>query len=244
VWTFEPFVLPVAGMSEEKDSWLGRYETFNRDAYSCPSCGSDDRCRMFALYMPKYFARGHTDRAASVLDIAPSQCLSILMRDALRVWHCPVVYRTADLVLPWVDDRVDITNMQCYRDEMFDFFICSHVLEHVPDDRGALRELYRVLKPGGEGLMMVPIRLDLDAIDEDFSAGPAERRRRFGAEEHVRMYSRQGFVRRVQDAGFKVEQYGVSDFGANLFRRCGIDPGSILYVAAKPLFVNSGREMS
>ena len=66
-----------------------------------------------------------------------------------------------------VDDKVDITDMTIYPDNHFDFFICSHMLEHVFDDRKALRELYRILKWGGQGILVVPIVLSIDEIDED-----------------------------------------------------------------------------
>ena len=102
-----------------------------------------------------------------------------------------------------VDDKVDISNMWLYDNNQFDFFICSHVLEHVPDDHKALSELHRILKPGGTGILMVPIILGLEEIDEDpFETDESERWRRFGQHDHVRVYSKEGFLKRARDAGF------------------------------------------
>src|SRR5450759_141007 len=145
-----------------------------------------------------------------------------------------ITRRTADLMMDGVDDHIDITDMNCYAEGAFDAFICSHVLEHVPDDLKALRELFRILKPGGWGILMVPIILTLDQIDEDpLLEDIAERWRRFGQDDHVRMYSRNGFVERAEGAGFIVRQYGQEYFGANVFKKHGISDKSILYIVEK-----------
>jgi SAM-dependent methyltransferase len=143
-------------------------------------------------------------------------------------------YRTADLFMDAADDRVDITDMKVYPDASVDFFICSHVLEHVADDRKALGELRRILKPGGRGILVVPIVLTIDEIDEDPSVtDPAERWRRFGQGDHVRLYSKSGFLARVREAGFDVHQLGREHFGGETFERHGITEQSVLYVVEK-----------
>ncbi len=124
--------------------------------------------------------------------------------------------------------------MGIYADGSIGFFICSHVLEHVADDRRALAELYRVLKPGRRGILVVPIVLTITEIDEDPTiTDPAERWRRFGQDDHVRLYSKQGFLARVRDAGFVVHQLDRAFFGAETFARHGITQQSVLYVVEK-----------
>jgi glycosyltransferase involved in cell wall biosynthesis len=118
--------------------------------------------------------------------------------------------------------------------DSFDALICSHVLEHVADDRQALSELYRVLKPGGWGILMVPIILTLEEIDEDPQVtDEAERWRRFGQFDHVRLYNKSGFVDRVEAAGFVVRQLGMAYFGEAAFQQLGLTKTSVLYVAEK-----------
>jgi SAM-dependent methyltransferase len=125
-------------------------------------------------------------------------------------------------------------DMKIYADDQYDFFICSHVLEHVDDDKKALRELYRILKPGGQGILMVPVVLGLDEIDEDPAVvDEGERWRRFGGDDHVRLYSKAGFVERVTGAGFLVHQYGKEFFGEELLTQAGITGQSVLYVVEK-----------
>ena len=133
-----------------------------------------------------------------------------------------------------VDIVIDITNMDTIDSESFDFFICSHVLEHVPDDKKALSELLRILKPDGFGILMVPIILKNDKIDEDPTVTDiGERWRRFGQDDHVRSYSRQGFIDRVKNAGFVIHQYAIDFFGKDVFFQCGISQKSVLYIVDK-----------
>ena len=106
--------------------------------------------------------------------------------------------------------------------------------EHVADDKKAMSELFRILKPGGFGILMVPIVLKIEQIDDDPTITDAETRwRRFGQYDHVRLYSKKGFVERVQEAGFIVKQYGVEYFGESVFVECGISVKSVLYVVQK-----------
>jgi ubiquinone/menaquinone biosynthesis C-methylase UbiE len=133
-----------------------------------------------------------------------------------------------------VDFAVDISDMSIIPSESYDMFICSHVLEHVDDDRKALSELFRILKPGGAGILMVPIILRIDKIDEDPTIMDVETRwQRFGQYDHVRLYSKNGFIQRIQEAGFVLAEYGVEHFGREVFIESGISLKSVLYIGRK-----------
>jgi SAM-dependent methyltransferase len=151
-------------------------ETLNLLQYHCPWCRANDRARLYALFLRDEAGRIGNDAKYRMLDIAPSPPLQRF----IRTLGC-FDYRSADLLRTDVDDRVDLSDMHDYADNAFDCFICSHVLEHVPDDRRAMRELFRILKPGGWGIAMAPIALGLPATIEDVTlSDPAERVRRFG----------------------------------------------------------------
>jgi SAM-dependent methyltransferase len=170
----------------------------------------------------------------AIVDFAPSTSLSTFIRNQITSSNRSVTYRTADYSGVGVDDKVDITDLRIYGDGQFDFFVCSHVLEHVTDDRKAMKELYRILKLGGKGILMVPIILSLDETTEDPEVtDPAERWRRFGQDDHCRLYSKDGFIQRAEQAGFKVHQYGREYFGETLFLQTGITGQSVLYVVEK-----------
>lgn len=207
---------------------LGDFETLNLGQYSCPHCAAADRDRLYALYLRCILQRDE-ERPWRVLDIAPAPALSAFLRGQPNVR-----YRSADLMSPAADDKVDITNMALYADHSFDFIVCSHVLEHVPDDAAAIRELYRVLAPGGSAILMVPILTTASVTDEDPSVTDVNQRWiRFGQDDHVRMYCRNDFLRRLKAGGFHVKKYAAPEFGAELFKQCGIDAQSVLYVGYK-----------
>lgn len=204
-------------------------ETLNADNYSCPHCGASDRDRLYACYMEKKLAWHDYRDKVRLLDIAPSASLSNFIKRFDKIEHI-----TADLLAEGVSFVADITNMPEVASDSYDILICSHVLEHVKDDKKALSELYRVLKPGGWGIIMVPVVLAINQIDEDPDVTEiAERWRRFGQDDHVRLYDKTGFVERLEAAGFLVSQLGVDYFGESTFVKHGIGTKSVLYVVEK-----------
>lgn len=135
--------------------------------------------------------------------------------------------------MPKVDFHVDLQNLP-FKNDTYDFFICSHVLEHVADDRKAIGELYRITKPGGSGLLMAPICMDIDqTIEDPLIESESERWRLFGQNDHVRLYSHNDYVARIEEAGFSLRQMTRDDFGEDVFRRLGLQSTSILYVVSK-----------
>jgi SAM-dependent methyltransferase len=201
-------------------------ETLNHTAYECPNCRATDRDRLYALFIAKQVAKS---QSLELLEIAPSKQLSAMIKS-----YGKISLRTADLMMDEVDDKIDITDMKCYPANRFDAFICSHVLEHVPNDIKALCELRRILKPGGWGIVMVPVILAAEKIDEDPTLEDvAERWRRFGQYDHIRTYSKNGLLERIAAAGLTVHQYDKDNFGTEIFARHGISPKSVLYVVGK-----------
>jgi SAM-dependent methyltransferase len=204
-------------------------ETLNVERYACPICRAVDRERLYALFIQHVLRRTSRAVRLRLLDIAPNHSLRKFLLSTRRFQ-----YRSADLLMPDVDDKVDLQDMYIYPTESFDCFICSHVLEHVSDDQKALRELHRVLKPGGWGITMAPIVLSLQQTREDPSITDESLRvRLFGQRDHVRLYAKGDFVRRLESAGFKVRQLTVNDFGREVFQRRGIALRSVLYVCEK-----------
>lgn len=203
------------------------FETMNLAYYECGHCFAPDRTRLYTLYVRDFLNR--QNKKMKFLDIAPDTQL----RDIIRKYE-KVEYRSMDLVKTDVDDNLDITNMHLYEDEQFDFFICSHVLEHIPDDVKAMSELYRVLKKGGKGIVMVPIALDLEETMEDPAfTDEGLRWKYFIQSDHVRMYAKADFISRLQKTGFAVEQLDQAYFTEKVFAQHAIFPTSVLYIVNK-----------
>lgn len=204
-------------------------ETLNFLNFSCSNCGASDRDRLFAIFLePLLKGAGNI----KLLDFAPSKTLRYLFFNRFK----NIEYRTADLSMAGVDDHVDIQNLSIYNNDSWDVIICSHILEHVPDDQKALNELFRILKPKGWAIIMVPIFLDVKETHEisNIDNKPEDYRwKYFGQDDHVRMYSKTDFLKRMEIAGFSVKEHGVDYFGTQSFEKHGIHPRSILYVATK-----------
>ncbi|SKA81664.1 class I SAM-dependent methyltransferase [Desulfobaculum bizertense] len=204
-------------------------EFYNRENLTCPVCGGMDRERMCAEYLRRTFGKNFYDRSFRFLEFAPNPAFSRFIRKNFTLRH-----ETADLLRSDVTYQCDLTNMPVLKTESVNAWISLHMLEHIPDDRAALRELYRILTPGGFGLLLVPLSLALEKTDEDPSASEFERWRRFGQNDHIRMYAKKDFIERILEAGFQLEQLGKEWFGEKCFARLGLPDTAVLYVLKKP----------
>jgi len=205
------------------------FETFNVLGYTCPICHSSDRNRLYAIYFRELFKKLDSPNTFSFLDIAPDKHLSKLITT-----YSSVDYRSADLFMENVTDKIDIRNMDIYNTNFFDFVLCSHVLEHIDEDKKAMSEIYRILKPGGHALIMVPILLSLqEDLENPAWTSDAERWKYYAQDDHVRLYSKGGFIKKLEQTGFKVSQFGIDFFGTDEFEKHGIHPRSILYIVEK-----------
>lgn len=231
VWAFLPLPKSYGDTARKYGyPYFGLGETINVGCYSCPHCGASDRERLYSLFLDETVSAPEHLSGSSLVHFAPEQSLSAYIR-RLGAFH----YRTADLSMVDVDDRVDILNMTNYADSQFDCFICSHVLEHVYDDRQALRELKRILKPGGWGILMAPVMTHLENTLEDPSVTTeAGRWRLFGQGNHVRLYAKKDFLHRIRETGFSIRELDVQYFGRERFEQCGISKSSVLYIVSKP----------
>ena len=208
---------------------LTSIETFNITAYSCPACDASDRERLYALYLDREFRALGQGQRYRLVEFAPS----VALRRKLNSYPF-IEYRSADLFRKTVDDRIDITDMKPYADRSVDFFLCSHILEHVPDDRKAMQELYRILRPGGFGIVMVPLVYGVEETQENPEINTDTLRwKHYGSGDHLRQFGKRDFLMRLTAARFQVDRLGMEFFGQEAFRSAGIAPDSILYVVRK-----------
>ena len=118
-------------------------------------------------------------------------------------------YVTTDLISPIADVKADICDLP-FPDNEFDFIFCNHVLEHIPNDKKAMREIFRVLKNNGTAIIQVPYdKNKRETYEDDNITDPKERRRIFGQYDHVRIYGMDYFDR-LRSVGFEVEAFDLT----------------------------------
>jgi len=191
---------PICGKSSRK---FARSGIVPRADAKCMHCGALERHRLVWLYLRRRTAL-FDGRVGAMLHVAAEPSLQKPLQS-----HLGSAYVTADLEDPRAMVRMDITDIK-YPDESFDVIYCSHVLEHVPDDRRAMREFRRTLKPGGWALLLVPITATT-TFEDPTVTDPKERLRLFGQKDHVRRYG-PDYVDRLRDEGFEVQVSRSEDF--------------------------------
>lgn len=172
--------------------------TTHRPNVLCPNCLSLERHRLLWLYL-----RDHTgffsDRL-KVLHMAPEQCFYGRFRKLDNL-----DYLCGDLYSPLADVKFDLHDIP-FEDDRFDVILCNHVLEHVADDHQCMKELYRVLKPGGFAILQVPIDYSRAETYEDASiTSPEDREKHFWQKDHLRLYGCD-YADKLTAAGFSVKQ--------------------------------------
>jgi len=196
----------------------------------CPHCGSYDRDRLIYLYL-----RDHTAlfrQPATVLHIAPETQLAqeISAHPQIRYiagdkfedgYHYPAWCQCMDIT------RVDLA------DDEVDYILCSHVLEHVPDDHTAMSELFRVLKSGGLAILQVPISYVIPhTLENPLVTDELSRFRLYGQRDHVRLYGPDYFDR-LRKVGFLVERIQPHHITPHI-NYYGLNSEEDLFLALKP----------
>ena len=188
----------------------------------CPVCGALERHRLIVQYL-----RDRTNLWTApnmrLLHVAPESHLTRMFRAAAHVQYVSIDLSKARR--PRL--RANLEQL-AFRDASFDAIYCSHVLEHVPDDRQAMRELHRVLKPGGWAILQVPIIRETTYEDPTITSEVA-RLAAYGQHDHVRAYGRD-YANRLAEAGFTVniDAY-VRSLPESERRRCGFMQSEDIY---------------
>ena len=187
---------PIDGKSFKKFLPYG-YSNQRQNVLS-PSTLSLERHRLLWLYL-----KNETDLFTApkkMLHFAPEQCFLKRFKTLEKL-----DYTTTDLLSPIADVKADICNLP-FKDNSYDIILCNHVLEHIPNDKKAMQELYRVLKPNGMAILQIPQDLNRQTTFEDDSiTDKKERTKIFGQYDHVRVYGLDYFDK-LRQVGFKVKE--------------------------------------
>ncbi len=193
----------------------------------CPRCNSKARHRRIWLFLQKktnLFAE-----PLRLLEVAPKYSFS------RRFTAMPNLgYFAVDLIRrPHVSAIMDVTAMTI-RSSSFDAALCVHVLEEIVDDRRAMGELYRVLKPGGWALITVPTRMDRKTYEDPAITDAVERERAFGEAAHVRIYGHD-LVDRLEECGFRVKVDLAQDVPLETREKYGLRADENIFFCTRPL---------
>jgi SAM-dependent methyltransferase len=194
----------------------------------CYNCGSTDRDRLVYIYLKEKLKIFDGGKDKSILHIAPENILSNkLLEFGFSNYVCGDLfaegYKYPDHV-----QNMNLLNLP-FDENTFDLMICNHVLEHIPNDLEAMKEIHRVLKFGGQAILQVPISKNSEKTLEDFTiTDPKEREHAFGQFDHVRIYG-QDYVSRLTKSGFKVNRVNISQEYENY----GLNINEDLFIAIK-----------
>jgi SAM-dependent methyltransferase len=196
--------------------WTGRhFLTFVHRHVLCPRCGSQVRHRLIAaaLAHAPQLTQGVVIDDSRILHFSAEPCLESTLRFRARL------YVKADVPSDSVDVRGDMTRMP-FQSCAFDALVSCDVLEHIVDDKAAVAEIHRVLRPNGVAILTVPTFDDRETTYEDPSVDTPDRRAvAYGQPDHVRNYGAGDFVARLAGAGFSVSVVDASCFSPELVTR-------------------------
>lgn len=220
------FTDPIDGQSYRNFLPYG-YEKVRNNVLA-PGTLSLERHRLCWLYLQR--ETNLFDTPQKVLHFAPEQAFLKRFR---KMTHLD--YTTTDLNSPIADVKADICNLP-FGDNSYDFIICNHVLEHIPDDIKAMSELFRVLTPGGTAILQVPYDRNREESFEDNSiSDPKERAKIFGQYDHVRIYG-MDYFKKLSSVGFQVDAVDyTSSFHLSEIEKYRLPQGELIPVCKKPI---------
>jgi SAM-dependent methyltransferase len=198
----------------------------HRENVLCPYDLTLERHRLMWLYLKT--TNFFSSKELSVLHVAPEQCFHKKFKTQNNL-----NYTTADLESPIADLHFDLHSIPL-EDNIYDVIFCNHVMEHVEDDHQCMKELYRVMKPGGWGIFQVPIDYNNNQTYEDKSlTSEKDRELHFWQKDHVRLYGLD-YPKKLEKAGFKVDIFDpVNKLKEIDYQKLRLNPKELIFIANK-----------
>lgn len=217
---------PVCNKSFRKFLPYGYTKQTSRKNALCPNCLALERHRLLWLFLKE--KTNFFSEQLKVMHIAPEQCFYKRFKKFKNL-----DYTTGDLESPIADIHFDIQEIP-FDDNSFDVVICNHVLEHVDNDIKAMKELYRILRPGGYAILQVPQDTNRDTTYEDSSiTKPEEREIHFLQKDHLRLYGLD-YSKRLSSVGFSVdENLYVKKLDKSIVEKHQLPENEIIYLNKK-----------
>ncbi|MDY0084394.1 MAG: methyltransferase domain-containing protein [Bacteroidales bacterium] len=197
----------------------------------CPGCHSNDRERLIHWLFENHYPISATDK---ILHIAPEPSLGRYLKAKSPNGYISGVKYYEGFYYPPGVKLLDLLELP-FQNEHFDWIICNHVLEHIPDDFAAMQAIFRILKNGGKAILQVPWSPLLNTTKEDANIqDPQEREAAFGQFDHVRIYGKD-YPSRLKKAGFKLEilQFDELQIPPNDVERLRLNQKECIFIVSK-----------
>ncbi len=196
----------------------------------CHGCSSSDRDRLVYLYLrdiENIFSKDHA--SISVLHVAPENCIAEKFLDNSQIHYAAIDSFEHGYDYPEYIKKMHLLYLK-FEDHTIDLVLCNHVLQDISDDISALKEIYRVLVPGGKAILQVPISPVIDSIMEHKGyLSEEECIKRYGQRFHKRIYNVEGYIARLKSIGFMVEVVKISKH----YPIASVNQNEILFIAYK-----------
>lgn len=193
----------------------------------CPNCFSSARERLVIAYLKKYI--DISDK--KILHLSPENNIYNFLKQNATVVTAdllPGFYKSVDRTIQHEDATI-----LSFADNSFDIVIANHILEHIPDDKMAMKEILRVLKPVGKAILQVPYSSTLSATIEDpFIHDEKKQSEMFGQKDHVRIYALKDYIKRLEQTGFHVDTLSGKEIGG--IAETSFQPGEVFFKITKP----------
>lgn len=197
---------------------LSKFVSVNSNSLLCPKCGSISRSRQLWDVLESEIEHKR------ILHFSPSLSFQNKMRQSNAQDYISTDYMGEFQAMKQLDiEAIDEP------DNYFDLVICYHVLEHIKNDNKAMSELLRILKPNGSCYIQTPFKQG-EIYEDDSITTETDRLIHFGQKDHVRIYSVEGLVNRLEDVGFKTDVLQLKNDKDN---RYGFPQNEIIVVAKK-----------
>ena len=196
-----------------------------RENCTCPKCGKNDRERwIYYVLKNKLDILNATGR---ILHFAPESSIKELIMQNKNI-----DYYTCDIIPGFAMHIVDITDIQ-FKNNTFDYVICNHVMEHIPNEKKAVSEIKRILKKNGKWIFSFPICTDMKTQEDKKVVTKEQRLELYGQEDHVRLYGND-FLKRFKKYGLKIEVFTPNEqLKKSEIEKYGFIEDDIIMVATK-----------
>lgn len=206
----------------------------------CPFCTSFPRHRALQPLVGRWV--GSARGAVSLMHVAPDACMRARLIETQGLRYLGVDRFTPGHYYPPDTIHGDLENLDLDSDSQ-DLVICLHVLEHVEDDRRALREMHRVLKPGGIAILAFPFRKGQPTYEDPTIVDPRDREAAFGQWDHLRVFG-EDVAERMVEAGFDTARVTPRDiWTGDELARWGLLPDEVFFFCRKPGALSSLSEV-